>query len=49
MVETSSGSTTALGTLEPSHGEWIKSVEVSEDSLGALTSEDDDSGTSKDC
>ena len=48
MVETRSGRTTTLWTLEPSHGEWVKSMQVSEDGLGTLASEDDYSSASQD-
>ena len=46
VIEAGSGSTTAFRALEPSHGEWVKRVQISEDSLVAFASEDDDSGAS---
>ena len=49
MIESSSRSTTALRTLEPSHCERVKGVKVPEHSLLlTLASEDNDTCTSKD-
>ena len=47
VIEASSGSTTAFGALEPCHGKWVKRMQISEYSLIAFASEDDDSGASK--
>ena len=48
VIETGSGCTTTFWSLEPSHGERVKCMQVSEDSLGSLTTEDNDSSSSKD-
>ena len=47
VIEAGSGSTAAFRALEPSHGEGVKRVQISEDSLVALASKDDDSGASQ--
>ena len=49
VIEAGSGSTTAFRALEPCHGKWVKRVQISEDSLVAFASKDDDSGASKHC
>ena len=46
VIEAGSGSTTTFRALEPSHGKWVKRVQISEDSLVAFASKDDDSGAS---
>ena len=48
MIKTRNRSTTALGSLIPSHSDWVKSVQVAVDGiLGAFSSKNDDSGTSE--
>lgn len=49
MVESRSGSTATFWTLEPGHGEWVKSVQVPEHCVRALTAEDDYSSSGQHC
>ena len=48
MVKSGSRGTTALRALEPGHSERIEGVKVTEDRLGALAAEDDNTGASED-
>ena len=47
VIKSSRWSTTSFWTLIPSHRYWIESVQITKNSFGSFTSENDDSGTSK--